>query len=52
MDASWTDTGTTLATNENGTTRTYQVFSHPVGAGTVSLGPDAANTNMYTIAVV
>jgi len=52
MDASWVDTGTTLTTNENGTTRTYAVFSKGFAAGQVALGPNAANTNMYTIAVL
>jgi hypothetical protein len=52
MDATWVDTGTTLTTNENGTARTYQVFRKSFAAGQVALGPNAANTNMYTIGVV
>jgi Right handed beta helix region len=52
MDASWVDTGTTLTTDENGTARTYQVYRKSFAAGQVALGPNAANTTMYTIAVV
>jgi hypothetical protein len=51
MDATWVDTGTALTTNENGTTRPFEVFAKTFSAGTVPLGPNAANTNMYTIAV-
>jgi hypothetical protein len=52
MDSTWVDTGTQLTTNESGTIRTYEVFSKGFAAGQVALGPDAANTNMYTITVV
>ena len=52
MDSTWVDTGTTLTTNESGTTRTFEVFRKGFAAGQVALGPNAANTNMYTIAVV
>jgi hypothetical protein len=52
MDASWTDTGTTLTTDENGTSRSFAVFRKDFAAGQVALGPNAANTNMYTIAAV
>jgi hypothetical protein len=52
MDATWVDTGTTLTTDENGTARTFQVFRRSFPTGQVALGPNAANTNMYTIAVV
>jgi hypothetical protein len=51
-DGTWIDTGTQLTTNENGTIRPYEVYRKSFAAGTVSLGPDAANTNMYTISVV
>ena len=52
MDSSWVDTGTALTTDESGTTRTFEVFRKGFAAGQVALGPNAANTNMYTIAVV
>jgi len=52
MDSSWVDTGTQLTTNESGTTRTFEVFRKGFAAGQVALGPNGANTNMYTIAVV
>ena len=52
MDASWVDTGTTLTTDEGGTSRSFAVFRKDFAAGQVALGPNAANTNMYTIAVV
>jgi hypothetical protein len=52
MDSTWVDTGTQLTTNESGTTRTYEVFQKGFAAGQVALGPNGANTNMYTIAVV
>ncbi len=51
MDSSWTDTGTQLTVNENGTSRPYEVYRKSVGAGQVALGPENAKTNMYTIAV-
>ena len=52
MDTSWVDTGTTLTTNESGTIRSFPVFRKDFAAGSVALGPNGANTNMYTIAVV
>jgi hypothetical protein len=51
MDSSWVDKGTALTTNENGTTRSFELFGRSFAAGSVALGPNAANTNMYTIAV-
>jgi hypothetical protein len=51
-DGTWVDTGTQLTTNENGTIRPYEVYRKTFAAGTVALGPDAANTNMYTITAV
>lgn len=53
MDASWTDTGTTLVNSES-PAKTFEVFSKTFPAGTVALGPNAANTNLsdnYTIVV-
>jgi hypothetical protein len=52
MDASWLDTGSTLTDDESGTTRTFEVYSKGFAAGTVSLGPNAANNDGYDIAVV
>ncbi|GAA1984533.1 right-handed parallel beta-helix repeat-containing protein [Catenulispora subtropica] len=52
MDASWSDTGTTLTDDENGTTRTFEVFGKAFAAGTVTLGPNGANNDGYDIAVV
>src|SRR5262249_35134027 len=52
MDATWVDTHTVITTHEGTTTRTFEVFSKSFGAGTVSLGPNATNTNMYTITVI
>ncbi|NUR29732.1 MAG: right-handed parallel beta-helix repeat-containing protein [Catenulispora sp.] len=52
MDASWSDTGTTLTDDENGTARTFEVYSKAFAAGTVTLGPNGANNDGYDIAVV
>ncbi len=52
MDSTWVDTGTQLTSNESGTIRTFEVYRKGFAAGQVALGPNAANTNMYTIAVV
>jgi len=51
MDASWSDSGTTLTDDESGTTRTFEVYGKAFAAGTVSLGPNAANNDGYDIAV-
>jgi hypothetical protein len=52
MDASWTDTGTALTDDESGTARTFEVYGKAFAAGTVSLGPNAANQDGYDIVVV
>ncbi|WP_344669225.1 right-handed parallel beta-helix repeat-containing protein [Catenulispora yoronensis] len=52
MDASWSDTGTTLTDDESGTARTFEVYAKAFAAGTVSLGPNGANNDGYDIAVV
>ncbi|ACU76051.1 conserved hypothetical protein [Catenulispora acidiphila DSM 44928] len=51
MDTTWTDTATTLTDDENGTTRTFELYAKPYPAGPVSLGPNAANNDGYDIAV-
>ncbi|MFC4046999.1 glycoside hydrolase family 28 protein [Dactylosporangium siamense] len=53
MDSSWTDTGGRITNNE-GTPRTFAVFSKVFAAGQIALGPngDSGNTSsMYTIIV-
>jgi hypothetical protein len=53
MDSSWTDSGTQITDNE-GTPRTFEVFTKAFPAGTVTLGPQADETNstsMYTVGV-
>jgi polygalacturonase len=53
MDSGWTDSGTRITDNE-GTPRTFEVFTKAFPAGTVTLGPQADETNstsMYTVAV-
>lgn len=52
MDASWSDTGTALTDDESGTARTFEVYGKAFAAGTVSLGPNAANQDGYDIVVV
>jgi hypothetical protein len=52
MDASRVDTGTTLTADEGGTVRSFPVFGKDFAAGPVALGPNGANTNMYTVSVV
>ena len=53
LDSSWTDSGLQITDNE-GTPRTFEVYTKTFPAGTVTLGPQADLTNsssMYTIAV-
>ncbi|HEX6451468.1 MAG TPA: glycosyl hydrolase family 28 protein [Trebonia sp.] len=53
MDASWTDSGTRITDSES-TSRTFEVYTKTFPAGTVTLGPQADETNgtsMYTIGV-
>jgi hypothetical protein len=53
MDSSWTDSGTQITDNE-GTPRTFEVYTKAFPAGTVTLGPQADETNstsMYTVGV-
>ena len=51
MDSSWTDTGTSIRNNE-GTPRTFEVFTKTFPAGQVSLGPNGSTTSsMYMIVV-
>ncbi|NUP48736.1 MAG: right-handed parallel beta-helix repeat-containing protein [Catenulispora sp.] len=52
MDASWSDTGTALTDDENGTARTFEVYGKAFAAGTVALGPNGASNDGYDIAVV
>ena len=52
MDASWSDTGTALTDDESGTARTFEVYAKAFAAGSVVLGPNAANNDGYDIAVV
>ncbi len=52
MDSTWADTGTAITTNESGTIRTFELYTKQFAAGQVPLGPDAANTDMYTITVL
>jgi len=52
MDASWGDTGTALTDDESGTARTFEVYAKGFAAGSVALGPNAANNDGYDIAVV
>ncbi len=50
MDASWTDSGTSIRNNE-GTPRTFQVFTRTFAAGQVALGPNGSTgSSMYMIA--
>jgi hypothetical protein len=52
MDSSWTDSGLQLTDSEP-TPRTFEVFTKTFPAGTVTLGPQADETNdssMYTVA--
>jgi len=52
VDASWTNTGTTMTTRESSTTtRTYTVYRKRFNAGTVSLGPWNSTSSMYTVIV-
>ena len=51
MDASWSDTGTALTDDESGTARAFEVYAKPFAAGSVALGPNAANNDGYDIAV-
>jgi YVTN family beta-propeller protein len=52
VDASWTNTGTTLTTRESATqSRTYSIYRKRFSAGTVSLGPWNSSASMYTIIV-
>ena len=49
--ADWTDTGQSLVNNE-GTARTFHVYSKPFAAGQVALGPNgSASSSMYTVIV-
>jgi len=53
LDSSWTDSGLQITDNE-GTPRTFEVYTKTFPAGTVTLGPQADLTNsssMYTVAV-
>ncbi|HTU72657.1 MAG TPA: glycosyl hydrolase family 28 protein [Trebonia sp.] len=53
LDSTWTDSGLQITDNE-GTPRTFEVYTKTFPAGTVTLGPQADLTNgssMYTIAV-
>jgi hypothetical protein len=51
MDSSWTDTGTSLKNNE-GTPRTFEVFTRTFPAGQIALGPNGSTgSSMYTVAV-
>lgn len=53
LDSSWTDSGLQLTDSES-TPRTFEVFTKTFPAGTVTLGPQADETNgssMYTVAV-
>ena len=53
LDASWTDSGTQLTDSES-TPRTFEVFTKTFPAGTVTLGPQADESNgssMYTVGV-
>lgn len=53
MDSSWTDTGQQITDSES-TPRTFEIFTKTFPAGTVTLGPQADETNstsMYTVAV-
>jgi rhamnogalacturonan endolyase len=52
VDARRVDTGTTLTADEGGTVRSFPVFGKDFAAGPVALGPNGANTNMYTVSVV
>jgi glucose/arabinose dehydrogenase len=52
LDTTWTNTGETLSTSENGTARTFRVLRKRFGAGSVSLGPLGDNgISMYTVVV-
>ncbi|MFD1046897.1 hypothetical protein ACFQ1S_15780, partial [Kibdelosporangium lantanae] len=49
--ADWTDTGQSLV-NSEGTARTFHVYSKPVPAGQVALGPNgSSSSSMYTVIV-
>jgi hypothetical protein len=53
MDSSWTDSGTRVTDSES-TSRAFEVYTKTFPAGTVTLGPQADETNgtsMYTIGV-
>jgi hypothetical protein len=53
MDSSWIDTGTPLS-NDESTSRNFEVFAKTFAAGQISIGPNADPANgssMYTIIV-
>jgi polygalacturonase len=53
LDSSWTDSGLQLTDSES-TPRTFEIYTKTFPAGTVTLGPQADETNgssMYTVAV-
>jgi YVTN family beta-propeller protein len=50
--AGWSDTGLKMTTSENGTTRSFTVYTRAFGAGTVTLGPASqAGFSLYTVVV-
>lgn len=50
--AGWSDTGLKMTTVENGTARSFTVYTRSFGAGTVTLGPAGqAGYSMYTAVV-
>jgi hypothetical protein len=52
VDASWTNTGTTLSTRESGTSvRTYNLYVKSFNAGAVALGPWSSSASMYLVIV-
>jgi polygalacturonase len=51
MDASWVDSGTSLRNNE-GTARTFEVFTKTFPAGQVSLGPNGSSGSSNYVIVV
>jgi hypothetical protein len=51
MDSTWVDSGTSIRNNE-GTPRTFEVFTKTFPAGQVSLGPNGGSrSSMYMIIV-
>jgi fructan beta-fructosidase len=54
LDSSWIDTGTSIATAEGTTSRSFRVFAKVFAAGQVSLGPQAEPakaSGMYMVVV-